>query len=54
MTIPPYKLDKVTRVEVIDHSENAKTFGRAYVNMDCHDVELSLQDDMRTLKIFIR
>jgi len=54
MTIPLYKLEKVTRVEVIDHSENAKTFGRAFVKMDCSNVELSLQDDARTLKIFIK
>jgi len=54
MTVPPFKLEKVTRVEVIDHGENSKTFGRAYVNMDCSTVELSLQDDGRTLKIFLK
>jgi len=40
---------KVNRVEVIDHKE-----GRAYVMWENKlDVELMLQDDERTLKIFI-
>ena len=39
---------KVTRVEVIDEK------GRSYVNWkDNNKVKLSLQDDGRTLKIFI-
>ena len=39
---------KITRVEVID------TNGRDYVNWDKNNkVQLSLQDDGRTLKIFI-
>lgn len=38
----------VSRVEVIDPT------GRAYVNMNVTSVELSLQDDARTLKIFIK
>lgn len=37
----------VTRVEVIDHT------GRAYTKYNVADVEISLQDDNRTLKIFI-
>jgi len=42
-------LDKVNRVEVIDEK------GRNYVNWDdANTVELDLQDDNRTLKIFIR
>lgn len=42
------KLPNVTRVEVIDAE------GRSYVNWDDSAVvELSLQDDARTLKIFI-
>ena len=41
-------LEKVTRVEVIDEN------GRRYVNWDDKNkVELSYQDDGRTLKIFI-
>jgi hypothetical protein len=40
--------DKVTRVEVIDQD------GRSYVNWnDNNKVELSFQDDGRTLKVFI-
>ena len=43
------KTDKVTRVEVIDET------GRAYVNYLENDQEVvcSLQDDERTLKVFI-
>ena len=44
------KIDKVTRVEVIDDT------GRAYVKYldDDQEVTYSLQDDNRTLKVFIR
>ena len=43
------KIDKVTRVEVIDET------GRAYVRYleDDQKVVSSLQDDERTLKVFI-
>lgn len=40
--------DKVTRVEVISEK------GREYVNMNCKEVEPELQDDNRTLKIFLK
>jgi hypothetical protein len=45
-----YSTDKVTRVEVITHNE-----GRSYVHWDDTNtkVELSFQDDGRTLKVFI-
>ena len=44
----PISLATVNRVEVIDGN------GRSYVNRYQHNkVELSLQDDNRTLKIFI-
>jgi hypothetical protein len=39
---------KVTRVEVIDSS------GRSYVKYDVSDVSISLQDDDRTLKVFLK
>ena len=39
--------DKVTRVEVIDSN------GRSYTNYKVIGVELMLQDDARTLKIFL-
>lgn len=42
------KIDNVTRVEVIDEH------GRSYVHYNCDLVEYSLQDDGRTLKIFIK
>ena len=47
---------KVTRVEVIDHSTEIGSgqFGRVYVKWDDGIVvEESLQDEGRTLKIFI-
>ena len=40
--------EKVTRVEVIDSN------GRIYTNYNCKDVEIQLQDDNRTLKIFLK
>ena len=38
----------VNRVEVIDR------FGRSYSNWNVEDVEFSLQNDGRTLKIFLK
>ena len=40
-------LPRCSRVEVIDGT------GRAYTNMSCNFVEKQMQDDDRTLKIFI-
>jgi len=40
-------INKITRLEVIDNN------GRSYVNMKVKDIELSFQDDSRTLKIFL-
>jgi hypothetical protein len=43
-----YSTDKVTRVEIIDEN------GRSYTNFDPNNkVELSFQDDGKTLKVFI-
>ena len=42
----PY--DDVTRFEVIDAN------GRSYTNWKVQDLSLSLQDDGRTLKVFIK
>ena len=39
---------EVTRVEVITDD------GREFVRYDCHDLQLSLQDDRRTLKVFLK
>lgn len=44
---------KVTRFEVIDHRDGSPTFGRAFVSQDIQ-VELSYQDDGRTLKVFVQ
>lgn len=50
--------DKVTRVEVIEHFRTLgtdKPDGRTYVHWDENTkIELSLQDDGKTLKIFIK
>ena len=40
-------VQNITRVEVIDGS------GRVYVNMNVGELILSLQDNKRTLKIFV-
>ena len=37
-----------TRVEVIDDK------GRAYTNYHCKSVEIQMQDEQRTLKIFVK
>jgi hypothetical protein len=43
---------KVNRVEVIQHSEPYN--GRAYTNYNAKNVEVQLQDNGKTLKIFLR
>jgi hypothetical protein len=43
---------KVRRVEVIQHSEPYN--GRAYTNYNAKDVEIQLQDDNKTLKVFLK
>jgi len=44
---------RITRVELIDHRRVAVTRGRAFTAMDVDSLTLSLQDDGRTLKLFI-
>lgn len=44
--------DNINRVEVIDH-QTVPLIGRAYTKYNCKNVDISLQDDFRTLKIFI-
>lgn len=46
-------VSKVTRVEVIDYKNPPELGARDYVKYDIDDVELSLQDDGRTLKLFL-
>lgn len=50
----PKKENKITRVEVIDHSAESSPFGRVYSKWNCKNVELSYQDGGKTLKIFIK
>lgn len=45
-----YPTEKVTRFEVIDHTK--EMLGRAYVKYGV-DIELSFQDDGKTLKVFV-
>lgn len=47
---------KVSRLEIIDHTlPLEKGGGRAYVKRDENvEIELSVQDEGRTLKVFIR
>jgi hypothetical protein len=50
-----FKLVKVSRVEVIDHSKSFEDGGgRVFVKRGCVEVELSYQDDGKTLKIFLK
>lgn len=50
-----FKLVKVSRVEVIDHSKSwEEGGGRVFVRRGCIEVELSYQDDGKTLKIFLK
>lgn len=46
--------DTITRVEVIDHTDNGS--GREYIKREelPFIVTLSIQDDGRTLKIFLK
>ena len=41
------ELKKISRLEVIDSK------GRSYSNWNCKHLDLSLQDNKRTLKIFV-
>lgn len=43
---------KITRFEVIDHRKKAKPHGRIFTAWDIK-VELAIQDNQRTLKVFI-
>lgn len=47
-----YETSEVRRVEVIQHSEPYN--GRAYTNYNAKEVEIQLQDDEKTLKIFLK
>lgn len=47
------KFDKVTRLEIINHSIERQSVGRQYANYDLKGAEIELQDNKRTMKIFI-
>lgn len=42
-------LNWTTRIEIIDNSK-----WRVYTNYNCQDVKLEIQDNWRTLKIFLK
>lgn len=44
------KTNKVNRVEIIDHQSEK---GRVFVKYDCEIVDIQLQDNNKTLKVFI-
>ncbi len=46
-------MKKVTRVEIVDHREGSKTYGRAFAAKHVEKVLVSVQDDGRTLKVFV-
>ena len=43
----------VSRVEVIDHRKNAEKFGRAFMAWNVGSVAVAIQDEGRTLKVFL-
>ncbi len=47
-----FDMNKVTRVELIDHRNEAKTFGRAFVAWDV-SANVSIQDHGRTMKVLV-
>lgn len=50
-------LEKISRIEVINHAKNRYSFGRLLTlykeSEDFDSIEISIQDDGRTIKIFI-
>lgn len=50
-------VEKINRIEVINHAKNKLPIGRLYVlyqnKGDFKNIELSIQDDGQTLKIFV-
>ena len=44
----------ITRIEIIDRSKGVEEGGgRVYINTDIQDCWVSVQDDGRTMKVFI-
>jgi hypothetical protein len=50
-------LEKISRIEVINHAKNRYSFGRILTlykeTEDFDSIEISIQDNGRTMKIFI-
>lgn len=44
---------QINRVELIDHRSSSGKPGRVFSAMDAESVVLSIQDDGRTLKVFL-
>lgn len=44
---------RVNRVELIDHRSSSGKPGRVFTSMDVENLVLSIQDEGRTLKVFI-
>lgn len=51
-------IDAITRIEVINHAKNKLPTGRLVVLLkdmeDFDEIEVSVQDDGKTLKIFLK
>lgn len=47
-------LSKITRVELIQHGHpDERNNGRMYVGYEVESIELSVQDDGKTVKVFV-
>lgn len=44
---------RINRVELIDHRPSSSKTGRVFTSMDVENVVLSIQDEGRTLKVFL-
>ncbi|AEJ94001.1 hypothetical protein THIBAULT_76 [Mycobacterium phage Thibault] len=54
--VPPsenYASPLITRVELVDHRSSAGKPGRVFSAFDVENVLVSVQDDGRTLKVFV-
>ncbi|SLH92535.1 Uncharacterised protein [Mycobacteroides abscessus subsp. massiliense] len=44
---------QINRVELIDHRSSSDKPGRVFISMDVETVVVSIQDEGRTLKVFL-
>lgn len=47
------KYDSIKRFEIINHSKETNGLGREYTRYGNFEIEIQVQDDGKTLKIFI-